>query len=118
MACNIFIPDNEGFGAGLLDEDEGCGAGGIDGGSIDAGGGVAMCCYIWLDDHGNRQKQMLVRPGESRWESYLSLALNYMRPCDPKCTAARATHVLMMFNSCIKPASTLISAHDTYNISS
>ena len=85
MACSICIPANEGFGAGPLDEDAGCGAGGIDGGGIDAGGGVAICCYIWLDDRSNRQKRMLVRPGESRWESYLSLALNCTRPCrEPK----------------------------------
>ena len=107
MACSICIPANEGFGAGPLDEDAGCGAGGIDGGGIDAGGGVAICCYIWLDDRSNRQKRMLVRPGESRWESYLSLALNCTRPCNPTCTTAHATHVLMMFNSYIKLASML-----------
>jgi len=28
MACSICIPANEGFGAGPLDEDVGCGAGG------------------------------------------------------------------------------------------
>jgi len=65
MACSIYIPANEVFGAGPLGEDEGHGAGGIDGGGIDAGGGGAICCYIRLEDCGNRQKEMLVRPSES-----------------------------------------------------
>ena len=47
IACNICIPAN-GFGAGLLDDDEpeGCSAGGVDGGGIDVGGKVVISMFF------------------------------------------------------------------------